>query len=142
MPLVRISLAQGKSAAVKQHVSDAIHEALVNTFNVPADDRFHVISDHPAADFICTPEYLGVRHTGDAVFIQIVCNEGRSLEMKQALYRHIADGIAERTGIPRSDVIINLLETRKENWSFGNGIAHYALPGASVPGQSPAHAQQ
>lgn len=142
MPLVRISLAQGKSAAVKNHISDAIHQALVHTFNVPADDRFHVISEHAAGDFICTPEYLGIRHTADAVFIQITCNEGRSLEMKQALYRHISDGIAERAGIPRSDVIISLLETKKENWSFGNGIAQYALPGANVPGQSPATAQR
>lgn len=142
MPLVRISLAQGKSAVVKQHISDAVHQALVKTFNVPADDRFQVISEHPAGDFICAPEYLGIRHTGDAVFIQIVCNEGRNLEMKQALYRHIADGIAERAGISRADVIINLLETKKENWSFGNGIAQYALPGAAVPGQPSAPAPQ
>lgn len=136
MPLVRISLAQGKPAAVKNHISDVIHQALVETFNVPANDRFHIISEHSAGDFICTPEYLGIRHTADAVFIQITCNEGRSLAMKQALYRHIADGIAEHTGIPCADVIISLLETKKENWSFGNGIAQYALPGAVVPGQS------
>lgn len=140
MPLVRISLAQGKSAAVKKHISDAIHQALVDTFNVPADDRFHVIGEHLPEDFVCAPEYLGIRHTADAVFIQITCNEGRSLEMKQALYRHMSDGIAERTGIPRADVLISLLETKKENWSFGNGIAHYALPGAVVPGQSRAQA--
>jgi hypothetical protein len=26
-----------------------------------------------------------------------------------------------------SDVLINLIEVKKENWSFGDGIAQYAL---------------
>jgi hypothetical protein len=29
-------------------------------------------------------------------------------------------------GLRPEDVLINLLETAKENWSFGNGIAQYA----------------
>ena len=29
-------------------------------------------------------------------------------------------------GLRPQDVFINLLETAKENWSFGNGVAQYA----------------
>ena len=32
-----------------------------------------------------------------------------------------------RRGVRREDVFINLVEVAKENWSFGNGIAQYAL---------------
>jgi phenylpyruvate tautomerase PptA (4-oxalocrotonate tautomerase family) len=46
--------------------------------------------------------------------------------MKRALYKAIADGLHERLGVRREDVFISLVETRKENWSFGNGVAQYA----------------
>lgn len=40
------------------------------------------------------------------------------------------DSIAERLnkelGVRMEDVFINLVEVKKENWSFGNGIAQYA----------------
>jgi 4-oxalocrotonate tautomerase len=32
----------------------------------------------------------------------------------------------ERVGLRREDVFISLVEVKKENWSFGNGIAQYA----------------
>ena len=41
------------------------------------------------------------------------------------LYRRITDLLAERAGIRPEDVLINLIEVAKENWSFGCGIAHY-----------------
>jgi len=58
--------------------------------------------------------------------IQITWNAGRSVEVKRALYRQIADEIAARAGIRREDVVINLIEVVKENWSFGNGEMQYA----------------
>jgi phenylpyruvate tautomerase PptA (4-oxalocrotonate tautomerase family) len=45
---------------------------------------------------------------------------------KQALYKAIADGLSEQLGLRREDVFITLVEVKKENWSFGNGIAQYA----------------
>ncbi len=41
MPLVRITLRKGKSAELLRDASNAVHDALVATVNVPADDRFH-----------------------------------------------------------------------------------------------------
>lgn len=38
----------------------------------------------------------------------------------------IADGLHGRVGLRREDVFISLVEVRKENWSFGNGLAQYA----------------
>ena len=35
------------------------------------------------------------------------------------------------TEISADDVIIHLVETVRENWSFGRGLAHYALPVAA-----------
>ena len=48
------------------------------------------------------------------------------MDTKRAFYRAIADGLHRRLQIRREDVLINLVEVPKENWSFGNGEAQYA----------------
>ncbi len=58
--------------------------------------------------------------------IQITLNEGRTTEMKKALYKSIAEGLHQKLQVPMGDVLISLVEVKKENWSFGNGIAQYA----------------
>lgn len=127
MPLVRISLPQHITAAQARHISDAVHDSMVSSFNVPADDRFQILSRHAPGELVCTPAYLGIAHADALVFIQITCNEGRTLDMKKALFARIAGSIAEGGAVLASDVIVNLVEVKKENWSFGNGIAQYAV---------------
>ena len=43
MPLVRITVAQGTAPEARRAIGDGVHRALVETANVPADDRFQVI---------------------------------------------------------------------------------------------------
>lgn len=118
MPLVRISLRRGKSTAHPV--------ALRETFNVPEDDRFILIHQHDAGEFDCDPNYLGIARSDDLVIVQIACNDTRTVMQKQALYRRVAENLAADPGLRPEDVFINLLETARENWSFGKGIAQYA----------------
>jgi phenylpyruvate tautomerase PptA (4-oxalocrotonate tautomerase family) len=126
MPLVRIAVPRSTPVDVKQKLSNAVHTSLVSAFNVPEADKFHLFDEHGRDDMVVTPEYLGIKYSAKFVVIQITANEGRTLEMKKALFHNIASKIAETTDIPASDVFINLVEVKKENWSFGNGIAQYA----------------
>jgi 4-oxalocrotonate tautomerase len=125
MPLVRIDLRKGKDATYRQEIGQIVHEALVSV-GVPKDDRFQVISEHEPPNFAFDPTYLGVRRSEDLVIVQITWNEGRTVEQKKALYKAIADGLAGKPGLRREDVFVSLVEVKKENWSFGNGIAQYA----------------
>ncbi|MET0282932.1 MAG: tautomerase family protein [Polyangiales bacterium] len=125
MPFVRIDVIEGASSRFKAQISDAVHTALVDTFNVPADDKFQAIHVHAPDELVYAPAYLGIVHSKAIVIIQITCNEGRTLELKKALYARIAELIAGSTEIGKNDVIINLIEVKKENWSFGNGVAQY-----------------
>jgi 4-oxalocrotonate tautomerase len=127
MPLVRISLPQNTQPVDVAAVSSAVHQALVTTFNVPEPDRFQVIHKHSSEELVCTPEFLGIQHSQHVVFVQISCSPGRSLDMKKALYAKIATDVALASSFKAEDVIINLLETSRENWSFGLGVAQYAL---------------
>jgi 4-oxalocrotonate tautomerase len=47
------------------------------------------------------------------------------VELKRAFYQRVAKDLAE-LGLRREDVVINLVEVPKENWSFGNGEMQYA----------------
>jgi 4-oxalocrotonate tautomerase len=126
MPLVRISLLKGKPASYRRKVGDAVHQALVETIDVPAKDRFQLITEHDPEDFVYDREYLGIVRSRDLVMIQVTMSFGRSLALKRALYRAIAERLAAAVQLRSEDVLINLVETAKENWSFGNGIASYA----------------
>jgi 4-oxalocrotonate tautomerase len=125
MPLVRIDLRKGKDAAYRQEIARVIHEALVSV-GVPKNDRFQVVGEREAENFLFDSDYLGIHRTEDLVIVQITWNEGRSTQQKQALYKAIADGLHSAVGLRREDVLINLVEVKKENWSFGNGEAQYA----------------
>ena len=47
MPLVRIDLRKGKPSAYKKAIGDGIYRAMRETFTVPEEDRFMVVSDRP-----------------------------------------------------------------------------------------------
>jgi phenylpyruvate tautomerase PptA (4-oxalocrotonate tautomerase family) len=126
MPLVRISLLAGKPESHKRKISDAVHRALVGSISIPEQDRFQIITEHAKAEFIYDPQYLNISRTDDVVIIQITMSAGRTLELRKALFRRIADLLHQDVGLRKEDVFINLVETAKENWSFGNGEAQYA----------------
>lgn len=127
MPLVRITLRKGKSPEFLRGVSNAIHDALVATANVPADDRFQVIEEVDDHCLIAHPTYGGVERSNDLLFVQITLNAGRTVEMKSALYADIARRLNESLGVRPDDVLVSLVEVMaKENWSFGGGRATYA----------------
>jgi 4-oxalocrotonate tautomerase len=125
MPLVRISLRSGKPEAHRTAIGDAVHRAMVETINVPAQDRFQIITEHDAAGLLYDPSYLGIARSDDLVIVQITLNSGRTTEMKKALYARIAELVAISPGVRRQDVLVSLVEVPKENWSFGDGVAQY-----------------
>ena len=125
MPLVRIDLQKGKSAEYREALGDVVYQAMRKIIHVPENDRFQIITEHPAEELIFDRKYLGIERTDDCIFIDITLSAGRSVELKQAFYKAIADGVHERLGLRREDVFIVLTEVAKENWSFGHGEAQY-----------------
>lgn len=126
MPLVRISLRAGRGDDHKTALAEGVYEALREAFGVPEKDKFVVVHEHGPSEFVYDPSYLGVERDDDLVIIQITANAGRTLDQKKALYRAIADRLAANPGVAPRNVLINLVEVQKENWSFGDGVAQYA----------------
>jgi phenylpyruvate tautomerase PptA (4-oxalocrotonate tautomerase family) len=128
MPLARIDLLEGKTPEYRSQVGLIVYQAMLDCLNVPKDDLFQIITEHPKAELQFDRNYLGVHRSEDCIFLQITLNGGRTVEMKQRFYKAIADGLHETLKVRREDVFINLVEVSKENWSFGNGEAQYATP--------------
>ena len=126
MPLVRISLRQGKPAGFGKRIGAVVYQTMVETINVPVRDNFQIISEHDAYGLIYDPEYQNILRTDEVVFIQITLNEGRTVEMKKTFYKTLAERLNQELGLRMEDLLINLVEVKKENWSFGNGDAQYA----------------
>ena len=125
MPFVRIDLVEGRGAAFAQTLGDLVYRAMAETIDVPADDKFQIITEHPRRELNFAPSYLGIEHSAGLVMIQITLSAGRAREKKQALYRRIAGDLHASLAIRPQDVLINLVETAREDWSFGNGLAQY-----------------
>ena len=126
MPLARIELAQGKSVEYRKTIGEVVYDAMAETLKVPKDDRFQIIAEHAADNFIVDPNYLGIQRSRDCVIVQVTLNEGRTVDQKRAFYKAVATGLQQRLNLRPQDVLINLVEVKKENWSFGNGEAQYA----------------
>jgi len=71
MPLVRISLREGKTEEYKKALGDGVHRAMVEAIEAPAQDRFQVITEHPAGGLLYDPTYLGIQRTENIVMVQI-----------------------------------------------------------------------
>jgi phenylpyruvate tautomerase PptA (4-oxalocrotonate tautomerase family) len=127
MPLVRISIPQGRGKDFAQAVGDGIHDAMIATIGIPADDRFQVITEHDKSLLVADPHYLGIDRSNGAILVQITLRSGRSDDKKRALYRTIVENLQARAGVRKEDVVVTLTENEAIDWSFGNGVAQYAL---------------
>ena len=126
MPFVRIDLIRGRTEAQLAAVGDSVQRALVETMNVPGRDRFQVITEHAPGRLAFNDAYLGVRRTEGIVMIQVTLSKGRTTEQKQAFYAACAKHLGA-AGMRPEDVAISLVESTREDWSFGNGVAQYVV---------------
>jgi 4-oxalocrotonate tautomerase len=126
MPLVRIDLIAGKSVEFRKTLGEIIYQAMRDTINVPPNDKFQIITEHTAEELNVADNYLGNAYSRDILLIQVTLNAGRTVEMKRAFFKRIADDIHAQLNVRRDDVVINLVEVVKENWSFGG---HRAIRG-------------
>ena len=95
MPLVRIDLRKGKPAAYKKAIGDAVYRAMRETFVVPDEDRFMVVTEHDEDEFFYSKTYLNIERTDDLVLIQLTVTNSRNVDQKKALFARIVELLAQ-----------------------------------------------
>lgn len=125
MPFVQISLRKGRTTTELRAIADGVHEALVETYKVPVDDRFQVINQYDEDTLIFDSGYLDIQRSDNVVIIHILASNSRDTAAKQALYSAVADKLSTTAGVRPEDVQVFISNNSKEDWSFGKGIASY-----------------
>lgn len=125
MPLIRISMRRGHPASHPAAIVDGAYRALRATFEVPENDLFAVVHQHEAEEFVFDANYFGFQRSDRLVIIQITVANTRGVTQKKALYAAIAANLQREPGLKPDDIFINLVEVKREDWSFGGGIAQY-----------------
>jgi phenylpyruvate tautomerase PptA (4-oxalocrotonate tautomerase family) len=136
MPFSRISLLKGKSPEYLGALSDSLHRAMVEAFNVPEKDRFQMIHQHEPHELVFDRDYEGGGRgprSDDFVLITITTGKPRSTELKQAFYRRLVERLAQAPGIDPQDVMVVLSATEGEDWSFSAGEPAASLMKAATP---------
>lgn len=122
MPLVTLTIREGKSSEFKSVVLNAVHGALIAS-GVPEKDRFQRVLELGADDFRFDTGYpdLTAPRTDDFVLIEILLSVGRSVKVKKKILADILGGLSKGPGLNPENVMVCFKETLWENWSFGGG---------------------
>lgn len=115
MPVVKIELIKGKSKDFKRIFMDTVHESLIETLKIPADDKNIRLMDYDADCFDTKPPYQ--------YFIEIIMFSGRTKETKSKLFRSLVDKLHDKLNIDPQSVFIVINEQPTENWGIRGGIS-------------------
>lgn len=115
MPLVKLSLIEGRTLEEKYEIADAVHTALVESFKIPQYDRNIRIEEYRKEDFLVPPE-----KSEKYILVEITAFAGRTLDAKRLLYGNIVDKL-QKIGIDSTDISIVIYEERLENWGIRGG---------------------
>lgn len=115
MPLVTITIAQGKTRKFKKSILDAVRDSLVAAFKIPDHDRNQRIVEVLPENLECPSGKVE-----DFITIEMTVFPGQSLQAKKALYQEIVSRL-QKLEIQSDDILIILNEPPFENWGIRGG---------------------
>jgi phenylpyruvate tautomerase PptA (4-oxalocrotonate tautomerase family) len=123
MPLIHIHVTEARrTPAQLKRLADTVQQVMREYFAAPDRDRYQIITEHKPGQIIAEDTGLGFQRTDDIVILQIF-QQGRTRDHKQAAYRALAEYLQKQTGLKPSDLIVSVVETAREDWSCGDGVA-------------------
>jgi phenylpyruvate tautomerase PptA (4-oxalocrotonate tautomerase family) len=125
VPLVHIHVIEGQRDADQVRIMcDVIQQVMRDDFAAPENDRYQLVSAHPAGSIVAEDSGLGLSRTDQVVLVEIT-QQGRSRDQKVVMYASLARALQEKAGLHPQDLIISVTENTREDWSFGEGRAQF-----------------
>jgi phenylpyruvate tautomerase PptA (4-oxalocrotonate tautomerase family) len=115
MPLVNISLRKGTTPDYRRAIANGVHQAMMDAFKIPTDDRFIQIWEHSAENMIQDRTFFGIERSDKSIFLQIVVNH-RPVEQKTSFYQFVVKNLVDAPGLRQEDIFIGVVEVAPENW--------------------------
>ena len=116
MPVVKISVIEGRTQEEKHAVMTAIHQALIKSFKIPEYERNIRIEEYKKENYILPPG-----RSEKYTLVEITAFSGRSIDAKRLLYKSIIENL-KTLGIDAMDIFIIIYEEPLENWGIRGGI--------------------
>lgn len=113
MAQIKIYGIKERLTPVREHLSEVIHQCVMEALQFPADKRAHRFFMMAKEDML----YPSGR-TDAYTIIEISMIEGRSIEAKKKLIRLLFDSIRDKVGISHQDIEICIQESPAYNWGF------------------------
>ena len=124
MPLINIDIIKGRTTDELQTLLDTIHNVMVEALEVPATDRYQILSQHEPHEMIALDTGLGLTHSENLVILRFTSRR-RTQQAKENLYRLLASALEANCGVSPEDLIVTITENDAADWSFGRGRAQF-----------------
>jgi hypothetical protein len=124
MPLLQFHVFEGRSEQEIATLLDAAHRAVLDTFHVPARDRYQIVHEHKPFRLRVEDTGLNIARSEKFVLVQISTRR-HPLEEKTLFYQKLCAELERSCGIKPSDVVVSIVENTDADWSFGFGRAQY-----------------
>jgi phenylpyruvate tautomerase PptA (4-oxalocrotonate tautomerase family) len=125
IPLVRIDIAENHWSAERLAVlADTVQHVMIDEFAAPERDRYQIITEHKRGHIVALDSNLGFERTDDIVIVSIT-QQGRTTQQKQSMYHAMAERLKDAVDLRPEDLIVNVVENTKADWTFGFGRAQF-----------------
>lgn len=121
MPVVEIFMRRGRPPEVIADITAAVHEALVEAYEVHGDDRFQIVSQHEPHELVFDPHFAGGPRTDDFLLVRVTAGKPRSVETKRKLYVLMVRNLATCAAIEPADVFIIVDNVEMTDLSVSGG---------------------
>jgi phenylpyruvate tautomerase PptA (4-oxalocrotonate tautomerase family) len=120
MPVVDITLLRGRTPERLTLIADSVHDALVQHFGVPAEDRFQVIHQCEPHELIFDRTFMGGPRSDGFVMIRVIAGKERTVEVKRAFFAAVVGNLG-RADVAPEDVFIMLDSVDITDFSVAGG---------------------
>lgn len=122
MPVVTITLKEGRGEEFIGKLSDIIHEVMIKEIDCPMEVKYHAVHEVKNTNLIYKDEFRSMKRSDEMIFIQMTLKEGRTAEKKKAMYERLTDELHGKLGVRTEDIFISVTESKAEDWYFGRPV--------------------
>lgn len=117
MPLVRVSLMESKSEEFTSKLDNILRRTIIETLYAPGKEAMQVITEY-RHDHLTYGSSDSARRRDDVMVIEITLTEGRSTEVKNELFKKMAERLKADLNFRPEALFMNLVEIKPENWAW------------------------
>ncbi|MGX7419880.1 tautomerase family protein [Carnobacterium gallinarum] len=125
MPLLKLDLIEGPTESEIKAILDVAYAVTLDVFNVPAGDRYQIVTQHKPYEMILEDTGLGFQRDPKKMLSFTVITRKRNQTQKEQFYQQLAQQLEEVCHIESKNLFVSMIVTEDEDWSFGYGKAQF-----------------